>query len=310
MATQTEIRLSQKRKRKGILVPLLEDLLQKPLEIENSRDADFIHILMLKQIEREERRSLNGMYGPSSLAGCLRQVYLARNHKEHDIKRVAHLRIEPNFYFLTGNWLHIKWQFALFKLNDLLPDSEFHLWGLEVPVTSKRGDHGGTLDALVRIRGEYYVVDFKGWNVRDFRRCCSGEVSLDAKIQVSDYIMLANVDRTLRVPKIERGLLVVENKGGPDKDHPIALTEVEINASEHLPEIKSRMEMLRQHEKENSIPEIECVSTKSIQFQGCPFHKHCRQEVKAVESRDAKGRESEILTPRRSNRPRRSRPGK
>src|SRR5215831_4845937 len=104
-ATQTEIRLSQRRKRKGVLVPLLEDLLQKPLEIEDTRDANFIHSLVIKQIERERRRSLNGMYGPSSLASCLRQVYLAKNFKRLGIKKLAHLRIEPHFYFLTGDWL-------------------------------------------------------------------------------------------------------------------------------------------------------------------------------------------------------------
>lgn len=305
--TQTEILLSHKRKRKGILVPLLEDLMQNHLEIETSRDAEFIRSLAIKQIERERRRKLNGMYGPSSLASCLRQVYLSRNYKRLRIKRLKQLRVEPNFYFLTGDWLHMKWQYACFKLNDMLTDDEFFLWGTEVPVTSKRKDHGGTIDVLARIDGEYCIVDFKGWNVRSFRQAVDGNVPLSTKIQISDYVMLANVDRTLSIPKIQRGLLVIENKGGPDKDHPIALTEIEIDAKEYLPEIKARMEMLRQHEEKDSIPEPECQSTKTIQFQGCPFHKFCREEVKAIESSNTERREPEILKARRSTRSRRDR---
>ena len=234
---------------------MLEDLFQSALEFQEISDANFIYSLVMKQMERERRRSLKGMYGPSSLATCLRQVYLSRHSKRLGVTRLKELRIEPNFYFATGDWLHMKWQYALHKLNKVTDDEEFQLWGLEVPVTSKHGDHGGTIDALARIHGVWTVVDFKGWNVRDFRRASGGEVPFQAAFQIADYGLLANVDKTLQLGgRVERGLLVVENKGGPDRDHPIALTEVEIQMSDYLPQIKTRMSELRRHEKEDSIP--------------------------------------------------------
>lgn len=280
MATATEKLLSHRKKRKGVLVPLLEDLFTRPVEIENMYDAAWVHSLMRKTLKREEERSLNRVYGPSNLASCLRQVHLAKNHEELGIKRQTPTSIQPNFYFNTGNWLHLKWQFALYKLDKKLPDEIFKLVGVEYRVESKHKDHGGTLDAMVVISGEYYIVDVKGVNVRAFNNAVNGDVPLQYKIQISDYAMLMNVDKRYRFPKIKHGIILYENKGGPTGGNPLALHEVLVDPNEHLPEIKFRLERLRKHDKEGTIPEPECQSIRETQFLSCPFRKFCKEEVR------------------------------
>src|SRR4030095_8808827 len=109
--------------------------------------------------KREEMRSLKGHYSPSALANCLRQVYFSRHWQEYMVKRKVTTRVEPNFYFLTGEWLHLKQPYAIRKLDKDRPDEEFHLWGVEIPVESKHKDHGGTLDVLAAIKGEYTILD-------------------------------------------------------------------------------------------------------------------------------------------------------
>jgi len=303
MPTQTEKLLSHKKKRTGIIVPLLEDLLMKPLEVENKDDAGVINGLLLKQMEREKEREARKFYSPSSLASCLRQVYLSRHYKELEVKKKRVTKPDMNYYFATGNFLHLKWQFALYKLNKAVSHDVFQLWGLEVPVESKHGDHGGTIDALAYINKRLYALDFKGVNVRTFAKAVDGEVEMKYKVQISDYGMLVNSSRSMKGIKIESGLIVYENKGGPDAQHPIALHEVAVPVKDYLPEIKFRLERLRAHEKGNTIPEPECTSIRETQFQGCPFREYCKAEVKAA-SNGSDPSEYKLAVPkkRRANR--------
>lgn len=307
MATATEKLLSHRNKRSGLLVPLLEDLLTRPVEIDNLYDAAWLHTLMRKQHEREQDRMLDKVFSPSSLASCMRQVHLAKNYDKLGVKRQIPMKMEPNFYFLTGNWLHLKWQFALYKLDQKLPDEDFKLVGTEYRVQSKHKDHAGTLDALVVIKGKYYVVDIKGVNVRTFKQAVSGDVSLQYKIQISDYAMLMNVDKKYRFPKIEAGIILYENKGGPGNGFPIALHEVLVDPAEHLPEIKFRLESLRKHEKDWIIPAPECTSIGQTQFQSCPFRKFCKAEVQEIsDGSDPTERSVAVPERRRANRSRRN----
>jgi hypothetical protein len=291
--TTTERQISRSRKADQILVPLIEQRLRHPVNIDDGKDADFMHDLMLKQADREEERAERNYYSPSQLASCLRQVYLSRHHKQLEIVPVKQTRIEPNFYFLTGDWLHLKWQFVLYKM-DKEGTEGFKLIDCEVPVASKRGDHGGTIDAVCEINGEWVAVDFKGLNVRDAGKAARGDVDLKYKIQLADYLILWN--STLReIQQLSRGLLIVENKGGPDPNHPIALSEISVYAKDHKPEVQWRLETLRAHEKAHTIPEPSCQSVSTLQFQGCPFRKFCREEVQAIQKRNAKSRDTTKL---------------
>lgn len=298
--TKVEKLISHQRRRGGVLVPLLEDLFMSPVEPEDQRDIDFITMILQNQIMRQQMRQDKPMFSPSQLAECLRYVYLLKHHKELGISRQKIVRVEPHFYFFNGNFLHLKWQFALHKLDRALPDNTFKLLGVEVPIVSKRGDHGGTVDALCLIYDEPIIVDFKGLNVRTFGEITRGYVPAQYTLQIGDYGMLYNSQRIKRIngaPEISRGLLVSENKGGPDTKHLVALHETEVVIETQLPEVRSRLKRLRTHAEENSIPPPECQSTTTFQFQGCPFRNFCKEEVKAIarKRRDAEGKDSERL---------------
>ena len=304
MPSHVEKAIRHERKRKGILVPLIEDFLRKPVNIESDEDVEFLTTLFEKMVEREDRRRTpeSKVFSPSSMASCLRQVFLQKHHTALGIPASLKPRIEPNFYFLTGNFLHLKWQFVLYKMDVKLPDDVFKLVGVEVPILSKRKDHGGTIDVLAAIHGKLYPIDFKGLNVRTFGEITRGVVPTQYAVQAADYMVLLNSSKEIRSldlifgdrgPIFDQALIITENKGGATAAHPAALTESVVEISEWRRVIQHRLGVLRDHEQENSIPDPECISTKTIQFQGCAFSGYCRPEVKAIEQRRAKGGDSE-----------------
>ena len=136
MSTNNALKLLEHgRKRKGVLVPLLEDFMLKPVNIESDEDVQFLTDLFQTMAERENRRSSDRMFSPSALASCLRQVYLLKHHDDLDIPKLSPVKREPNFYFLNGNFLHVKWQFALYKMEKAIDDPKvFHIIGFEVPI--------------------------------------------------------------------------------------------------------------------------------------------------------------------------------
>lgn len=315
----------QKRDDEGgqLLVPLLHELLKKPIGIESDDDAEFLFALAKKQVEREKiRKSGDGVFGSSGLADCLRRVYLSKNWKELGFERITLPSIDAHYYFVTGDFLHLKWQYAFYKLS--LVSDRFTLLDVEMPIKSKHGDHGSTLDVLCALDGELLIVDMKGLNVRGWQKIDQGDISHHYRIQLADYGMLLNSaiqhgkfkpEGQMKklfpdgFPKVKRAVLLAENKGGPDYRHPAALTEHIVNIKENVPDVRARLELLREHDEEKTLPEIECTSTRTIQFQGCPFAEVCKKEVRSVErarAADNDSREYRVAQPKRANRPRRS----
>lgn len=301
---KTQKLIRHKRTRSGVLIPLLEDLFQSQVEIDDEADLEFLSNTLRTMMQRQQARVGSPVFSPSQLAECLRYVYLLKHHKSLGIVRAGLVRIEPNFYFFNGNFLHLKWQYALWKLDRKINDPEiFRLHGVEVPIQSKRKDHGGTADALASIYKQPYLIDFKGLNVRAFMEIANGRIPPQYAMQLTDYGMLFNSQRGKGV-QIFSGLLVSENKGGPDPKRPLALHESEIVIKTHLPEVRYRLEVLREHEAKEEIPEPECESTTTYQFQGCPFRKFCKKEVAAIakRNRDAEGSDPAKLEVARSSR--------
>lgn len=327
MATQTEKLIQAGRVQQNtVLVHKLNEVLKMNIGIETEDDANFIHALAMKQVHREaERKKGGGVYSPSGLASCLRRVYLSAHWKELGFDRVELPAIEAHYYFLTGDFIHLKWQFAFYKLS--LVDPDFTLIDVEVPVMSKRRDHGGTIDAIVLNDGELQVVDAKGLNRRTFYNVDERNAPISYRIQVGDYMMLWNsgvvhglIKPTPNMteefgwvdfPKIHTGIILAENKGGPDARHPAALTEQVVKLKDVKPDIHTRLELLRDAEENQTLPEIECKSTKEVQFQGCPFAGACEKEIRRRERSKPKSDDSpeyRVATPKRSDRSRRPRP--
>lgn len=308
--TNLEKQLRHERRERGVLVPLIENFMRHPVEIESQDDVEWLTHLLEIMVERQDRRiGDDKVFSPSALASCMRHVYLLRHHKKLNIEKLATVRIEPNYYFLTGNFLHLKWQFALHKMEQRINDPDvFQLLGVEVAITSKRGDHGGTVDAIVLIYGVPYIIDFKGLNVRSFGEITRAFVPHEYEVQLADYMMLWNSIRKKPYPfRIEKALLIAENKGGPDAKHPIALHEHVINMTDHLAEVQLRLEVLREHEEEKEIPAPECTTTKGFQFAGCAFQKFCKPEVKAIEKARSKSSDPNYKVARPTRKKARSR---
>ena len=256
----------------------------KPVNIESDEDVAFLTGLFQTMAEREQRRNGKAMFSPSALASCLRQVYLLKHHKQLEIARKVPLRKEPNFYFLNGNFLHVKWQFVLYKMEKAINDPQvFEILGMEVAIQSKRGDHGGTADVVAAIHAEPYIIDMKGLNVRTFGEITRGYNPESYEVQLSDYMILWNSQKPKPAYRIEKAILLSENKGGPDSKHPIALHEAVIEIEDHKPEVKRRLEVLRHYEAKEEIPEPECVSTGTFQFSGCPFSDFCKKEIQQIQ---------------------------
>lgn len=283
----------------------------RPVNLDDGRDVQWLRWLFEQQLSRDERRrdSEDKVFSPSSLSACLRQVYFFKNHEELGIQWSFLPRMEPNFFFLHGNFLHVKWQYVLYKMGKVLDPDDFELVVTEYPIMSKHGDHGGTIDNVVRVQGEPLIVDWKGLNVRTFGKITRNEIPTAYTMQTSDYAMLYNSSRKRPTEKVERVLLMSESKGGPDKMHPVALAESIITPNVKI--VRQRLEVLRQHEQENSIPEPECVSTQSFQFTDCPFAGYCKKEILAIEKRrrrsdDSDSKKYRVAVPRggRNNRSR------
>lgn len=287
MPTRVETVIRRKRKtERGILVPMIEDFMERPVEIEGPEDVNFLTNLVMKISRREYARKNDlSVFSPSMLGSCLRHVYLKRHGERLGIIRQVPVLAEPNYYFLTGNFLHLKWQFALYKMEKRINDPKvFRVYDFELPVLSKRKDHGGTMDALAFIREEPFILDFKGLNVGRAQKIMRGEIPGEYAIQLADYMILWNAQRKLQF-RVERSLLLVENKGGPDPKHPLALSESEIKLKDYKTMVNARLEVLRAHEEKDDIPRAECVSTGQFQFQSCPYSGYCHKEVEIIQRR-------------------------
>jgi len=91
----------------AVLVPLLERLLEHEVIPEDEEDFRFMD--MLVRARALPRRK--GVFSPSMLGSCMRQAYLS---KRGETKLIAP-DSQRNGYFLNGNFVHFKLQFAMWK---------------------------------------------------------------------------------------------------------------------------------------------------------------------------------------------------
>src|SRR4051812_15273127 len=105
--TATEKRILERRKARGIVVPLLEDVLERQLDVESEVDQMF----MLDLMKARARKRESGVFSPSMLGSCMRQAYFAKTGQT----RKPATSPRSNAYFLDGNFRHYKWQFVLWK---------------------------------------------------------------------------------------------------------------------------------------------------------------------------------------------------
>lgn len=315
MPTPTERRIIEERravKSGAVLTPILEKLLEHECIPED--EEDFLFMDMLVQARAQKRRK--GVFSPSQLGTCTRQAYHGKRGTE------KHLVENPraNSYFLTGNFTHFKWQFALWKahragLLKLVTIKDPTGLTLALPgyrvgerpaveVRVVQGDVGGTIDAIVIVPSNRWpkVIDFKGINLIDFQRTIKNGAPVAYRRQVVGYGKLANDAMKLG---IKEALLVSECKAGPiGGGSPIGLHETRVPLDEFAGDVARRLRTLRWYDARDEVPDIECVSTKHMQYQECPFNRFCREEVLAAQ------KEAEAKSSRRAHKLKVARPSR
>lgn len=283
MSTPTEQLIKQLKrstKSKAILVPLIEDFCSNPVNIDDQKDIAFLNELM----QARARKRKKGIYSPSMLASCVRQVYFIKTGK----KQKPAKRIENSSYFLNGDFMHFKWQFVMWKMHRA---GIIELIGSEIYVENDKTDYGGTIDSIVYIPKKDFLctVDWKSMNGNSFMNSIDKGPGMRYALQSVGYGDLANnVSKQLELPKkIETVLIIGENKNGPvvnrQSPSPMGLHEWRFELEQYRPLIAERLKRLRAHERRKEVPEPECVSTHRFMFKGCPFSYFCLDEVKQIE---------------------------
>lgn len=249
MPTPTEKRILQERraKRSGdLLVPILEEMLENEVIPETPEDFRFMDMLVrARAIPREK-----GVFSPSMLGSCIRQAYFSKRGVE------KHVSANPtmNGYFLKGNFVHLQWQFAMWRAHTLglielvsvpitrelvildglcqfghLEDKEHAKWSdalnfngdctrpaVEVRVFGKEADFGGTIDVLFRFPGQrlVHVLDFKGINLIEFQRQVKKGAKRQYRVQIVGYGDIVNESQLID-EEVADAILVSECKAGP-----------------------------------------------------------------------------------------------
>lgn len=296
-ATDDLIRqLKRSSRSSDILVPKIEEFARRPIEISDKVDRAYLNTL----VKARSRKRHQGIYSPSMLSSCVRHVYL---YKTQEVEKRPIDRIEASSYFLNGNFMHFKWQFAVWKMHrkgilELIkvPEIASPARGAEIFVSNQTGDYGGTIDNLIWLPWEEEVVavDWKSMNGNSFMYAIEKGPSVKYINQLVGYAMLANENwKELGLPKrIKRVLIIGENKNGPVMNRrspsPMALHEWVFPLVDYRGAVSDRLKKLRYFERAQEEPPPECHNTKILQFKGCPFAWHCRSEVEAIERKDRK----------------------
>lgn len=292
MTTATEDlikKLRRSSRSSDILVPKIEAFSTRPIEIDDQKDRDFLATLMAARSRPRKQR----VYSPSMLASCVRQVYL---HKTGEVEKRPLDRIEATSFFLNGNFMHFKWQFAMWKMHRAgiiqlikVPYSASPALGCEVFVSNENGDYGGTIDVLAYLPWieEVVAIDFKSMNGNAFFRAIDKGPAINYVVQLTGYGSLANASSIIELPsRIERVIIIGENKNGPVMNRrspsPMGIHEWVYFIDDYNHEVASRLKKLRAFERRQEQPEVECYSTNIMKFKGCPFAHHCRVEVEAI----------------------------
>lgn len=281
MPTSFEKDILRRRARAGKLVPLIEEYFRNnSLEVEDAKDRKFLVDLLEK---RSQQRHVRGHYSPSQLGACMRAVYFGRTGKKRS--RVIDPRAQG--FFAQGNFMHLKWQFVLWKLHR---QGKIEIVAIESYVENKGGDFSGHPDAIILIDGVPYVIDFKGYQPRVYHLIMNGHIPTEEGIQLTGYMMMISASKKYNF-KVNKGLLVVESKVGPaESGSPLGLVEVEYDKSEWKATVKDRLRRLREYEANKETPPPACHSTKQRLFQTCPFSGHCLDEVREIQKREKAAR--------------------
>ena len=130
-------------------------------------------------------------------------------------------------------------------------------------------------------------MDFKGYQPRVYKQIVGGYIPADAAIQLTGYMMIVSAGKAFNF-KVDKSLLVVESKSGPDeKGSPLGIVEVEIHRKTWIKATKAKLDELREYEDNEETPPPACHSTRQRGFQTCPWSGICLEEVREIQRRES-----------------------
>lgn len=156
----------------------------------------------LKQyiIDMEDRPRPHGRFSPSKLCGCERQAAFSFTGMP------GRTTIDPERegVFEDGKWRHHRHQATFRDMELVLGRKRFTVMSIEEVVEHSGLYIAGSTDAVIRIEGVWWVVDFKGINSWGFERVYRDNAPLRAHVlQLIAYMKLR---------RIRRGMLMYEHK--------------------------------------------------------------------------------------------------
>lgn len=178
------------------LTPLIDDYLIKRVNSPNRLTEYFVPLV--------ERPRPSGRLSPSSIGGCQRQAVL----KFLGVKGIK--RVDPNseIIFDDGNWAHHKWDARFYDMERVLGRDRFKVIAIEKQIVIPELYIAGSFDAVIKIAGKKWMVDFKTINDFGF-----GYVYRERKPKEAHIKQLV----TYCVGRgIKRGMLIYDNKNNAD----------------------------------------------------------------------------------------------
>jgi hypothetical protein len=174
------------------LTPLLDRyFLERDLS-ENRLDSYLVNM--------SHRPRPRGRLSPSRICGCKRQAAFAF------VGMPARRVVDPDTQgiFDDGDWRHHRWQATFLDMEKVLGVKTFKVVSIEEGTFHEPLYIAGSMDAVVRINGELWVIDFKGINSWGFERVYREHEPHRAHVlQLISY---------MRARKIKRGILMYEHK--------------------------------------------------------------------------------------------------
>jgi hypothetical protein len=193
------------------------------------------------------------LFRASGIGSCLRRQTFSR------IASAAHLeRREPQDgklanIFLTGNFLHLKWQMAGLSAG--------YMTQVEVPVDRPELGYGGTMDAMLYDGSGF---EYKSINSRGYSMVTDRYQPTDTHLkQVTAYMILADLDKFS---------VVYEDKNTQEWKEFRVEREIKIEES-----VLSEMRILTKGYTEKKLPDIipGCLKREGNEYRNCPFRDSC-----------------------------------
>lgn len=214
---------------------------------------------------------------PSEMTGCVRQFWYKINDTPiSDMPSIAMQLIWKQGHALQG------------VLEDLLPlIPEIEDYSIEKPVKDAEYNLGGHADLVVKVKGKWYVLDYKTAGATKYKAIKKAGVPVGYKWQLNQYIHMLRKRHPRKYATLDSAILLFINKSPiPDEiweaqgksrfaSSPFFELEVEYDPDLLETEILPQAEYLEEIREMDTPPE-RIEDTENCKF--CEFRKTCEKD--------------------------------